>query len=82
MLKIKGLKKIAGESKCLNGFGFLQVNYDIKTGEAWTDMHVGQSWTQYKDENIITCGHLYERATMKEIREMIEDAVAWKKGAE
>ena len=42
-LKIKGIKKIAGESKGLEGYysgHYLQLNYDKKTGEAWTDEHV------------------------------------------
>ena len=41
-LKIKGIKKIAGESKNLDGYcssEYLQVNYNRVTGEAWTDYH-------------------------------------------
>ncbi len=80
-LKIKGLKKIAGESKGLEGYysgHYLQINYDRKTGEAWTDYHVsfGQnSWTEYNDSSIITCGNISEPMTMKEIRAMIERKV-------
>lgn len=72
MLKIKGLKKIAGESKNLDSGCHLQVLYDMKTCEAWADYHVGESWSVYNDDNVITCGRLYERATMCEIRQMIE----------
>lgn len=39
-LNIKGLKKIAGETKIIKGFysgEYLQLNYNKKTGEAWTD---------------------------------------------
>lgn len=80
-LKIKGLKKIAGESKGLEGYYsgyYLQLNYDKETGEAWTDEHVsfGQnSWTEYKDSSIINCGNISEPMTMKEIRAMIERKV-------
>lgn len=76
-LKIKGLKKIAGESKNLEGpysDQYLQLNYDQETGEAWTDLHAsfGQnSWTEYHDTNIINCGNISQPMTMKEIKEMI-----------
>lgn len=82
-LKIKGIKKISGETRALNGYHsgqYLQVNYDRKSGEAWTDFHcsLGQnSWREYSDSNIISCGNLSEPATMAEIREMIERAVAY-----
>ena len=78
MLKIKGLKKIAGETKGLKGYysgEYLQLNYDAKTGEAWTDYHysLGQnSWCQYHDKNILRCGNISRPKTMKEIRVMIE----------
>lgn len=40
-MTIKGLKKIAGESKGLNGRGqYLQINYSRETEEAWADYFV------------------------------------------
>lgn len=78
-LKIKGIKKIAGESKNLGGYysgEYLQLNYDTKTGEAWTDYHTsfGQnSWTEYNNSTIINCGNICNPITMEEIREMIKD---------
>lgn len=80
MLKIKGLKKIAGESKGLNPYdhGYLQVNYDMETGEAWTDYHYSigsNSWSEYHDEDILTCGYISSPHTMEQIREMIECTV-------
>ncbi len=81
--KIKGLKKIAGESKSLRGYysgQYLQVNYNRTTGEAWTDWHCsfGQnSWSQYHDINIINCGNISNPMTMAQIREMIEGALAY-----
>lgn len=81
-LKIKGLKKIAGESKGLEGYysgHYLQVNYDLETGETWTNEHCsfGQnSWTEYHDSNIINCGNISEPTTMVQIRSMIEKAVS------
>ena len=79
-LKIKGIKKIAGESKSLGGYysgQYLQVNYDRKTGEAWTDLHCsfGQnSWSQYHDSNIINCGNISEPTTMARSKEMLEES--------
>lgn len=80
-MKIKGLKKIAGESKSLTGYyspEYLQLNYDRETGEAWTDYHYsigGNSWTQYHENNVINCGTIHEPKTMREIHEMIESAI-------
>lgn len=80
-LKVKGLKKIAGETKNLKGFysgEYLQLNYNKKTGEAWTDFfcNLGQnSWKDYNDSDIIKCGNISEKKTMKEIKEMIHFAL-------
>lgn len=82
-LKIKGIKKIAVESKNLGGYysgQYLQVNYDRITGEAWTDFHysLGQnSWSEYHSSNIINCGNISEPVTMAQVREIIEQAVEY-----
>lgn len=81
ILKVKGLKKIAGETKNLKGFyscEYLQLNYNKKTGEAWTDYlcSLGQnSWKEYNDSDIINCGNISEKKTMEEIKEMIHAAL-------
>lgn len=81
ILKIKGIKAIAGASKDLRGYysgRYLQVNYNRSTGETWYNEHVslGQnSWTQYEDGDIINCGTISEPVTMAQLREMIERAV-------
>lgn len=75
-LTIKGLRKIAGETKDLRGYysgQYLQLNYDPDTGEAWTDFHVsfGQnSWTRYRD-NTVVVGNISSPMTMQEIADMI-----------
>lgn len=80
-MKIKGLKKIAGESKKLTGFyspEYLQLNYNTNTGEAWTDYYYSighNSWTEYNEPDIITCGIITEPKTQKEISGMIHDAI-------
>lgn len=78
-MTIKGLKKIAGESKGLNGRGqYLQINYNRETEEAWADYFVSlgkNSWKVYDSEDVVVCGIISEPRTMSEIRSMIEDAV-------
>lgn len=79
---IKGLKKIAGESKWLKGYysgEYLQINYDKSTGEAWSDYHysLGQNeWSHYHDNNIINCGNIADPVSMADLREFITRAVA------
>ena len=80
-MKISGLKKIAGETKSLQGHYsslYLQLNYDTSDGHAWTDQHCSlghNSWSRYNDENIINCGVISSPMTMKEIADMIERAM-------
>lgn len=74
-MTIKGIKKIASESKHLAVGCYLQVNYDVRTHEVWTNYLCGfgnNSWVEYHDENVINCGNIHHPMTMKEIKEMIE----------
>lgn len=78
---IKGIRKICSESKSLKGFysgEYLQVNYDRKTGEAWTDYHYNlghNNQTLYNNPDIIVCGIITKPVTMKTIETMIEIAL-------
>lgn len=80
-VKITGLKKVAGETKSLEGYfsgKYLQLNYDKSTGKVWTDFFysLGQNnWTEYHDSNIINCGNISEPMTMVQIREMVVNAL-------
>ena len=80
-MKIKGLKKVSGESKKLSGHyspEYLQLNYNTKTGEAWINYHYSighNSWTEYHEPEIITCGNITEPKTQKELAAMIHDAI-------
>ena len=80
-MKIKGLKKIAGESKKLSGFyspEYLQLNYNKTTGEAWTNHHYSighNSWTEYTEPDVIACGNITEPKTQKELAAMIHEAI-------
>lgn len=80
MLKIKGLKKVAGETKRYLGkddAAYLQLNYDKRTGELWTDYHYSYNYwiADYEDEAIEFCGMLRSPMTMAEIREIVECVV-------
>lgn len=81
MNKIKGIKKIASDSKQLKGFfdcGYLQVNYDKSTNKAWADYHydIGHNtYTKYHDSNIVNCGILSDPTTMIEIVQLIKEAL-------
>ena len=80
-LKMIGLKKVAGETKKLNydNTKYLQLNYDKKDGEVWTDYFwsIGQnSWNEYNSPNIITIANLSEPHTMQEIADLIAERLA------
>lgn len=82
MLKIIGLRKACNESRawCHSYYSaeYLQLSYDMRTGHCWTKLHVSlghNSWTVYHDKDVVNCGNITRPMTMREIREMIEDAV-------
>ena len=74
---MKGLKKVAGETKSLRGFYgsiYLQLCYDKRLDEVFTIQHcdLGHSWqTFFNDENIINVCNLYNPHTMQEIENMV-----------
>lgn len=78
MLKLKNIKKVAGETKCLKGYyhgGYLQLNYNKKTHELFTVYFYSlghNSWVVYHDDNIVTIGNISEPMTMQEIYDMVE----------
>ena len=82
-LMMTGLRKVAGETKDLSGYysgQYLQLNYDISTGDVFTDYHcsLGQNWwTQYNDEAVINCRNISNPATMQDIADMIWEKVSW-----
>lgn len=81
-LKINGLRKVAGETKSLNGpydSSYLELFYDRKAHKAWTvyQCSIGQnSWTVYRDDSIVKICNLSVPHTMQELADMIADAVA------
>lgn len=74
MDKIKGLKKIAGESKKLKRGCYLQVNYDTKSRQVWADYiadFTHNSWVQYADPNVIRICNVVRPITMEELEDVI-----------
>lgn len=76
---MKGLKKVSGESKKLNGFyspEYLQLNYNRKECRVWADYfyNIGHnSFNKYDDPDIINCGIITGPMTQTEIVCMILD---------
>ena len=83
--KIKGIRKVAGETKHLGGYyspAYLQLFYDTVTNECWTAFHssIGHnSWTKYDNENILDCGFLVDQMTMNEIEQRIIEKIRERK---
>lgn len=79
MKKIVGIKRIAGESKELKGrYGraCLQVVLNRVTGRAWSVYHADMhSYVEYENPDIVTCGYLYEPATMSEVKDVLSGVI-------
>ena len=74
-LSIKGLKKASGETFDCYGRGHTQINYDMETGQIYTDFHVGQTYSVYKGNTVIYVCDTDRHMTMREIKQAIELAV-------
>ena len=76
-LQMKGLKKIAGESKNLDDYysgKYLQISYDTETGDVLSDYHYSlghNSWSSYDDSGIITVGNISEPISMQQLASRI-----------
>ncbi|MDR0889345.1 MAG: hypothetical protein LBM28_01700 [Oscillospiraceae bacterium] len=81
-LKMTGLRKAAGETKCLRGAydaGYVQISFDTATGEVLSDYHYDlghNSHTRYHEDTVINCGTISVPTTMQGIADMIREA-AW-----
>lgn len=79
-MKIKGLKKAAGVTQgCSYRMGGrVQISLDTETGRVYTDYHVGQTWSVYRDPAIITVCFADGPMTMVEIAESIKRALYYR----
>ncbi len=55
--------------------GYTQISYDKSTGEILTSDHVGNSWTQYDDPEIITVCNTSRHMTKQAIADAIHNAM-------
>ena len=83
MLKLREIKRVSGETKSLKGYYsgiYLQLNVDKKTGEVWTNLHNSfghNSWTTYRDEDVVVCGNIDTPKTMQEIRDIVYETLSY-----
>lgn len=80
MKKFKGIKKVAGSTKELNGFnGRVQINYDPSDDTVWEDYFPDvNSWEEYHDRRIISF-FTRQPMTMEEIKSEIQIEIADRK---
>ena len=84
-LKMTGLKQVVSETKCLDGYysgKYLQLNYDISTGEVFTNFHfsLGQNnWSEYHNADIIVICNLSSPHTMQQIVDLIHEKLEYLK---
>lgn len=52
--------------------GRVQISIDVTTGSIYTDYHVGENWSVYRDPAIKTVCFAYGPMTMKEIEFYID----------
>lgn len=74
-MKIKGVKKVCGESKALRDGQKLQLVYDRKNISVFTCLHVGNSWSEFRDPDLITVGWIYGYTSMSSIKQMVVDGI-------
>lgn len=72
-IKMQGLKKAAGGTKCLDGWnGYVQISYDLADGEVIAVYHTDvNDWTRYHSETIIPVRNTREPMTMQGIADAV-----------
>lgn len=71
-----GLRRASGETfDCARGL-HVDVVYDRGNGEVWTDLHVGQSWTEYHDRAIVHITSTTAHMMMQEIADAIDQRLS------
>jgi hypothetical protein len=73
-MKMKGLKKASGDTCDYDNGGYIQISYDVVTGEILTDFHCdlgGNSYTRYHDKAVLGVCTTGCHMTMQEIADAI-----------
>lgn len=78
-LKIKGLRKVCSDTKCLDFYGpYCEVFYDRSSGVVWTNYQVSiNSYTSYDDDDVIRVCNARHPMTMQEIADAVHRAVTY-----
>lgn len=77
-LTIKGLRAACGHTAdwpCGSG-GQTDVYYDRSTGEIWTTDHVGNTYTQYDDTDVVLVCSTDTHKTMQQLADLVYEAVS------
>ena len=77
-MKLHGLKKAAGvtrNSSYRHG-GRVQISIDLTTGVIYTDYHVGENWSVYRDPAIKTVCFAYGPMSMNEIELAVDNLIS------
>ena len=79
-LNMRGLKSASGDTKDYGRNCYIQISYNTRTGEVLTDYHYsigGNSWTEYRDSDIVTIRNTSRHMTMQEIADAIAQELDW-----
>lgn len=81
-LKMLGLRKASGytENYPADSGKYVQISYDIGTGEILVSYHVSlgnNSWTEYNDENVISVCYTRHHLSMQMLADLIAAKVAY-----
>lgn len=76
-ITLKNLKATCSETRSNNGIGITSIYVDITDGELITSWHHdSNSWTEYRDHDIIHVCSTRKAMTMAEIKAAAEEAIA------
>lgn len=81
-LVLYGLKKAANDTQRTTGYysgHSVQIDYDTATGEVLTEEHVGISWTEHRDKDVIYITTTCSPMTMEEIADAIRERLEERK---
>lgn len=71
-LRMVGIRKASSDTRDASNGVNVHINYNLRTGEIFTKQHVGNSWTAYKDKDIILVACAKRHMSMQEIADGID----------
>ena len=70
-IKLKYLKKTAGETKYIPNGCKLHIKLDLSDGQILSDLMVGNSWVEYRSDSVIQIACATGKMTQKELFDTI-----------